>query len=218
MILLYLVFDPILPCTKVLFMIASFAFRGIDITCRGMIRLQYQSHKGDVMRVKIACIIMVMMVTAIAPAGWAADEPLFDTKAAAAGLEKGLALVKAKKFDAAVAAFEEAAATSPDVEAEAYYYAGYAYYLKSKTGDEDSRQKSVEFFDRVYEINPNFSPNKFKPVEPMPGAAAKQGGEVTPASVAPTNTLAVPPINQAPAAPATTEAPATPPVPTQQPK
>jgi len=157
------------------------------------------------MRVNIACILMVMMVTAfVAPAGWAAEkeEPLFDTKAAAAGLEKGLALVKAKKFDEAVAAFEEAAATSPDVEAEAYYYAGYAYYLKSKSGDEDSRQKSIEYFDRAYEINPNFSPNKFKPAEPMPGSAAQQGGDVTPASVAPANTLAVPPVQTAPAAPA----------------
>jgi tetratricopeptide (TPR) repeat protein len=164
------------------------------------------------MRVNIACILMVMMVIAFAPTAWAAEkeEPLFDTKAAAAGLEKGLALVKAKKFDAAIQLFEEAAATSPDVEAEAYYYTGYAYYLKSKSGDEDSRQKSVEYFDRAYEINPNFSPNKFKPAESMPGAAAQQGGDVTPASVAPANTLAIPPVQQAPAAPATQPTPAAP--------
>ena len=163
------------------------------------------------MRGMIACILMVMTVIAFAPAGWAAEneEPLFDTQAAAAGLEKGLKLVKAKKFDEAVEAFEEAAATSPDVEAEAYYYAGYAYYLKSRSGDEDSRQKSAEYFDRAYEIDPNFSPNKFKPTEPMPGAAARQGGDVTPASVAPASTLAVPPVNQAPAEPA---------APAQQPK
>jgi len=168
------------------------------------------------MRAKIACILMVMMVAAVAPAGWAAEEePLFDTKAAAADLEKGLGLVKAKKFDEAVAVFEEAAATNPDVEAEAYYYAGYAYYLKSKSGDEDSRQKSVEFFDRAYEINPNFSPNKFKPTEAMPGTMDQQGGDVTPASIAPANTLAVPPVNQAPATP---EAPAAPAAPVEQPK
>jgi tetratricopeptide (TPR) repeat protein len=161
------------------------------------------------MRVKIAGILMVMVVFAFVPAGWAAEEePLFDTKAAAAGLEKGHALVKAKKFDAAIQAFEEAAATSPDVEAEAYYYAGYAYYLKSRSGDEDSRQKSIEYFDRAYEINPNFSPNKFKPTEPMPGAAAKQSGDVTPAAIAPANTLAVPPVQTAPAAPAAPKAPA----------
>lgn len=155
------------------------------------------------MRVKIAGILMVMVVIAFVPSGWAAEEePLFDTKAAAASLEKGLVLVKSKKFDAAIAAFEEAAATSPDVEAEAYYYTGYAYYLKGRSGDEDSRQKSAEYFERAYEINPNFSPNKFKPTEPMPGPAAQQGGDMTPASVAPANTLAVPPVQQAPAAPA----------------
>lgn len=175
------------------------------------------------MRGIIAGILIVMVVIAFAPAGWAAEEePLFDTKAAAAGLEKGLALIKAKKYDQAVAEFEEAAATSPDVEAEAYYYAGYAYYLKSRSGDEDSRQKSVEYFDRAYEINPNFSPNKFKPEEPMPGAAAQQGGDVTPASVAPAGTLAIPPVKQAPAAapaaPATQPAPAAPAAPVEQPK
>jgi tetratricopeptide (TPR) repeat protein len=155
------------------------------------------------MRGIIAGILMVMVMIAFAPASRATEEePLFDTKAATAGLEKGLGLVKAKKYEEAVAAFEEAAATSPDVEAEAYYYAGYAYYLKGRSGDEDSRQKSVEYFDRAYEINPNFSPNKFKPAEPMPGAAAQQGGDVTPASVAPANTLAIPPVQQAPAAPA----------------
>jgi len=154
------------------------------------------------MRGKIACILMVMVVMAFAPAGWADDEePLFDTKAAAASLEKGLGLVNAKKYDEAVQAFEEAAATNPDVEAEAYYYAGYAYYLKSKSGDEDSRQKSIEYFNQAYEIDPNFSPNKFKPSEPMPGTAAPQSGDMSPASVAPANTLAIPPVQTAPAAP-----------------
>jgi tetratricopeptide (TPR) repeat protein len=154
------------------------------------------------MRGKIACILMVTLVIAFAPAVWADDEePLFDTKAAAAGLEKGLGLVKAKKYDEAVRAFEEAAATNPDVEAEAYYYAGYAYYLKSKSGDEDSRQKSIEYFDQAYEIDPNFSPNKFKPAEPMSGTAAQQGGDMSPASVAPENTLAIPPVETVPAAP-----------------
>lgn len=152
------------------------------------------------MRANIACILMVMVVIAFAPAGRAAEEePLFDAKAATENLEKGLGLVKVKKYDEAITLFEEAAATNPDVEAEAYYYAGYAYYMKSKSGDEDSRQKSIEYFDRAYEINPNFSPNKFKPAEPMPGPAAQQGGDVTPASVAPAGTLAVPPVKSAPA-------------------
>ena len=168
------------------------------------------------MRRKIACILTIMMVIAFAPASRAAEEePLFDTKAATADLEKGLGLVKAKKYDEGIQLFEEAAATNPDVEAEAYYYAGYAYYLKSKSGDEDSRQKSIEYFDRAYEINPNFSPNKFKPAEPMPGAATQQGGDMTPASVAPAGTLAIPPVQTAPTS---TAAPATPAAPAEQPK
>lgn len=150
------------------------------------------------MREKIALILMVTLLLAVAPVVNAAgEEPLFDTKAAAAGLEKGLSLIKQKKYDAAVEAFENAAATSPDIEAEALYYAGYASYLKSRTGDEDARQRSVEFFDRAYEINPNFTPNKFKPSEPMPGPAAQQGGDVTPAAAAPASALAPAPAEPA---------------------
>jgi tetratricopeptide (TPR) repeat protein len=153
------------------------------------------------MRGIIASVLVLMLLSVAAPAVNAAAEPLFDTKGAAASVEKGLSLVRQKKYDAAVEAFEEAAAMSPDIEAEALYYAGYACYLKGKSGDEDARQRSVEFFDRAYEINPNFSPNKFKPTEPLPGPAAQKGGDVTPAAAAPAGTLAIPPAAP-PAAPA----------------
>ncbi len=167
------------------------------------------------MRGTIAFCISIMLIFAVVPAVQAAEEPLFDTKAAAADIEKGLALVKAKKYDAAVEVFEDAAATSPEIEAEALYYAGYACYLKGRSGDEDSRQKSVEYFDRAYEINPNFSPNKFKPTEPLPGPAAQKSGDVTPAAAAPASKLAIPPVQPAPTAPA---APAAPVAPAEQPK
>jgi tetratricopeptide (TPR) repeat protein len=172
------------------------------------------------MRRMISLVLMVALIGAVVPVVGAAEEELFDTKAATASLEKGLAMVKAKKYDAAVEVFEDAAATSPDIEAEALYYAGYACYMKSKSGDEDARQRSMEFYDRAYEINPNFSPNKFKPTEPLPGPAAQQGGAVTPAAAAPANTLAVPPAAPpaAPAAPAAPTAPAAPAAPAQQPK
>jgi tetratricopeptide (TPR) repeat protein len=153
------------------------------------------------MRGTIALVLIAVLTLAVAPALRAAEEELFDTKGAAASLEKGISLLKAKKYDAAIAVFEEAAATSPDVEAEAYYYAGYAYYLKGKAGDEESRQKAIEYFDTVYELNPNFSPNKFKPAEPLPGPAARQGGDVTPAAAAPAGTLAIPQAQPAPTAP-----------------
>ena len=154
------------------------------------------------MRGKIALVLIAVLTLAVAPALRAAEEELFDTKAAAASLEKGLSLLKAKKYDAAISVFEDAAATSPDLEAEAYYYAGYAYYLKGKSGDEESRQKAIEYFDTVYEIDPNFSPTRFKPAEPLPGPAAQKGDNVTPASAAPASTLAIPPVQPAPAAPA----------------
>ncbi len=168
------------------------------------------------MRGIIASALVLTLLSIAAPAVNAAEEELFDAKGAAASIEKGLALVRQKNYDAAVEMFEEAAAMSPEIEAEALYYAGYASYLKGRAGDEDARQRSVEFFDRVYEINPNFSPNKFKPTEPMPGAAAQQGGDVTPAAAAPAGALAIPPV-QAPAVPAAPVAPA-PPAPAEQPK
>lgn len=167
------------------------------------------------MRGKIALVLIAVLTLAAAPALRAAEEELFDTKAAAASIEKGLSLMKAKKYDAAIAVFEEAAATSPDVEVEAYYYAGYAYYMKGKSGDEESRQKSIDYFDTVYELDPNFSPNKFKPAEPLPGPAAQTGGAATPAAVAAPGTLAIP---QAQPAPAEPPAPAAPARPAEQPK
>ena len=151
------------------------------------------------MRGIIASVLVLMLLSIAALAVQAAEEELFDTKGAAASVDKGLSLLKQKKYDAAVEAFEEAAAMSPDIEAEALYYAGYACYLKGRSGDEDARQRSVEFFDRAYEINPNFSPNKFKPAEPLPGPAAQIGGDVTPAAVAPAGTLAIPSVQTAPA-------------------
>ena len=154
------------------------------------------------MRGTIASVLVVMLLCIVSPALSAAEEELFDTKAASAALESGLKLIKQKKFDAAVEALEEAAATSPDIEAEALYYAGYACYLKSRSGDEDARQRSVEFFDRAYEINPNFSPNKVRPADIIAAPGAQQGGDITPASAAPAGTLAVPAVPPATPAPA----------------
>jgi tetratricopeptide (TPR) repeat protein len=164
------------------------------------------------MRGIVASVLVLMLLSIAAPAVYAAEEELFDTKGAATSIEKGFSLVKQKKYDAAVEMFEEAASMSPDIEAEALYYAGYACYLKGRSGDEDARQRSIEFFDRAYEINPNFSPNKFKPTEPMPGVPEQQSGDITPAAASPAGALAIPPVQQKPAAPT---APA---VPTEQPK
>ena len=160
------------------------------------------------MRVLVGGMIVALMACCYLPAAAVAEEELFDTKAAAAHIEKGVHLLKAKDIDAAIEEFEEAVASAP--EAEAYYLLGYAYYIKGKTGDEDARQKAVENFNMAYEINPNFSPNKFKPAEPITVPGSQPSGEVTPAAAAPAGKLALP----EPSAPA---APQSPPEP-EQPK
>jgi tetratricopeptide (TPR) repeat protein len=110
--------------------------------------------------------IVMLVVSAAVIAGLqlaSAEEGLFDTKAAAEHVDKGIAHLKEKKYDAAVAELEEAVSINPD--AEAYYYLGYAYYMKGRKGDAESRKKSIECFDKAYELNPSFSPGRFKPAE-----------------------------------------------------
>jgi len=114
-------------------------------------------------------LILILLVTAVIAAiqmtSYAADE-LFDTKTAEEHLEKGIAHLKAKQYDAAIEELEESASIYP--EAEAFYYLGYAYYMKGRKGDAESRKKAIENFEQAYEIDPNFTPTKYKPEEPLP--------------------------------------------------
>src|SRR3990170_6685803 len=108
------------------------------------------------------CVLAFMLI--LAPAVGHSAEELFDTKAATQHTEKGIAHLKARNYDAAAREFEESSAISPD--AEAFYYLGYAYYMKGKiSNDGESRKKSMENFDKAYELNPNFTPTRFKPEE-----------------------------------------------------
>jgi len=116
--------------------------------------------KKNPVLISIAAVLVIMIATPAFPA-----EELFDSAAAAKHMEQGFLLLKAKKFDAAAREFEEAASINPD--AESYYYLGYAYYLKGRSGDVDARQKSRENFARAYEIDPNFSPTRYKTTEPV---------------------------------------------------
>lgn len=112
----------------------------------------------------------------IVPA-YSADE-LFDTKAASAHTEKGIEHLKKKDLDAAIREFEESVSINPD--AEAYYFLGYAYYLKGKTGDGESRKRSKENFEKAYELNPGFTPSRLMesgsaaPKEPPPQPQAQE--------------------------------------------
>lgn len=126
-------------------------------------------------------ILIVMLSTAAAPA-FPADE-LFDTATAAKLMEQGMSYLKAKDFDAAINEFEKSAAINP--EAEAYYYLGYAYYLKSRKSDGEGREKSRENFEKAYEIDPNFSPARYKPTEPAPQQTVEPSPVAAPAAPQP---------------------------------
>ncbi len=113
----------------------------------------------------ILIFVFTVMVSMVAAPAYPADE-LFDTATAAKHMDKGISFLKARDFDAAIKEFDELTAIAP--EAEAYYYLGYAYYMKGKKVDGESRRMSLENFEKAYEIDPNFSPTRYKPSEPAP--------------------------------------------------
>ncbi len=158
------------------------------------------------MRRTIWGALLVLLVMTAAPV-IAAEEDVFDTKTAIEQREKGRQLLHSKKYDAAIEALEESVNTAPD--AEAYYLLGYAYYMKGKAGDAESREKAKENFDEAYTLNPNFSPSKFKPGEPVPAPEAAPEAEKSLGTAAPAS-------KQAPAAPGTVQVPAV--QPAEQPK
>ncbi len=156
-------------------------------------------------------VFVLTILVGLAPLIGNAEEELFDTKAASEHIEKGIAQLKAKNFDAAIAEFEESATISP--EAEAYYYLGYAYYLKGRSGDDESRKLSRENFEKAYEIDPRFSPTRYKPPEP---ALEKEQQPAQKANQAPAMTEQ--PAPSSPASGPSTSAPAEQTPPSEQPK
>ena len=121
----------------------------------------------------VSALLSAAVLAGGAPQQARAAEELFDTKAASAHIEKGISHLKSKNYDAAIKEFEESASVSPD--AEPYYYLGYAYYMKAKkTNNPESRKKSMENFAKAYELNPNFTPSRFKPEATPAEAEAKQ--------------------------------------------
>ena len=113
---------------------------------------------------KLTALCVLTVALMLVPVLSHSEEELFDTKAAAQHTEKGITHLKGKNYDAAIKEFEESSAIYPD--AEAFYYMGYAYYMKGKiNNDSESRKRSAENFDKAYELNPNFTPSRFKPEE-----------------------------------------------------
>ena len=145
----------------------------------------------------ITALVLIAVLGITGFSAYAADE-LFDTTAAAKHLEQGLTYLKAKKIDAAIGEFEESAAILP--EAEAYYYLGYAYYLKGRSGDGESRTLSRENFEKAYEIDPNFSPTRLKPTEHIPIDTPQQSeqGAAAPAESQPATQPTATPVQPKP--------------------
>jgi tetratricopeptide (TPR) repeat protein len=138
----------------------------VDISHNPVIWYGKKTDKEGTMRRSLVIILfLTAMITGAPIISHAADE-LFDTKTAAGHLEKGIAHLKAKQYDAAIVELEESASIYP--EAEAFYYLGYAYYMKGRKRDEESRKKAMENFEQAYEIDPNFTPTRYKPAEPFP--------------------------------------------------
>lgn len=121
----------------------------------------------------IIIIAVLISILVVASGLTLAGEEAFDTKAAAAHIEKGMSLLKSKKYDEAIAEFDKAASILP--EAEPFYLLGYAYYMKGKTGDEESRKKAMENFEKAYELDPNYTPVKGLPaIEPSHKTSTRQ--------------------------------------------
>lgn len=117
------------------------------------------------MRSIMVTLVFIAIITAGIQSA-SAQEPLFDTEASTKHIEKGIDLLKEKKYEPAISELEEAVSINPD--AEGYYYLGYAYYMKGRKNDDaESRKKSMESFNEAYELNPNFTPSRYKPVEPV---------------------------------------------------
>jgi tetratricopeptide (TPR) repeat protein len=119
-------------------------------------------------KIRPIMFIIIMMLCILPGLGHAEDE-LFDTKAAAALVNKGVADLMVGHYNAAIEALEESVGIDP--QAPAFYYLGYAYYMKSKKSNGENRTKAMENFDKAYELDPNFTPVKIKTEEP-PAAPA----------------------------------------------
>jgi len=154
--------------------------------------------------------VVLAILLGLAPLAAHAAGELFDTKAAGQHIDQGIALLKAKNFDAAIGKFEESAELDPG--AEAYYYLGYAYYLKGRNGDMESRALSRENFEKAYEIEPNFTPTRYKPAQPAAFAPQPQP------EASPTPAEAPPAAPQSQAAEPAAPAPEQPAPPAEQPK
>ncbi len=77
--------------------------------------------------------------------------------------------------------------------------------MKGKKGDAESRKRSIECFDKAFELNPAFKPGRFKPADAQKATAGtKAEGATTPEAGQPATPAAPEPAAE-PAAPASTD-------------
>jgi tetratricopeptide (TPR) repeat protein len=115
--------------------------------------------EAAMVKIRSVVFVAIMMLCILPGIGHAADE-LFDTAGAAALTNQGIQALMVGHYNAAIEALEESVSIDP--QAPAFYYLGYAYYMKSKKGDGESRAKAMENFDKAYEMDPSFTPVKIK--------------------------------------------------------
>jgi tetratricopeptide (TPR) repeat protein len=133
-----------------------------------------------ILRFVISALVILMIGM---PATASGEENLFDTETAAVHRDKGIALLTAKNYQGAIAELEESVSIAPN--AEAYYYLGYAYYYRGRAGDVESRKKSIECFDRAYELDSSYTPNRDKNLEISPSGQNEPSHPSSAAEVSP---------------------------------
>jgi len=109
------------------------------------------------MKTKTLTLLIVTTLLCIMPAF---SQAAGDLGAATALVNQGVNDLKAGRYDAAIKTLEESVGINPA--AEAFYYLGYAYYMKGKKGNAESRGKSRESFAKAYELDPHFTPGNVK--------------------------------------------------------
>ena len=110
-------------------------------------------------KIRSIVFVAIMMLCILPGLAHAADE-LFDTADATELVNKGVSALMVGHYDAAIEALEESVNIDP--QAPAFYYLGYAYYMKSKKSGGENRTRAMENFDKAYELDPSFTPVKIK--------------------------------------------------------
>lgn len=96
----------------------------------------------------LVCVLSILLYAFVSAGG---AEDIFDVKAANSHIKQGRKLMQKKKYDKAVAEFEEALKINPD-SAEASYLTGYSRYRQRRM------EEAYKGFSSAYESDRNYAP------------------------------------------------------------